>query len=109
MELKSSRYQEILDRLGAVRRKRNGLALAAGLFGWILCCLALLTVVIILEQLFAFATPGRAVLLGAAVLGAAGSFAWLALRPLLIALGVLCQTVSFTTGVPSRRICEPPG
>ena len=91
MEQTSPRYRDLLERLAGVRRKRNALALAAGSLVWLLASLALLTAVIILDQLFAFGPVGRTILVVAGILGSGGVFLWFAARPLLVAAGIVAS------------------
>ncbi len=84
-----SRYRVILERLNAVRRRRDMFALAAGVLAWALLSLVFLTVGIVLEQIFAFGTAARTALTFAVLFGSGGAFLWFAARPLLVAARVL--------------------
>lgn len=89
MEQTSTRYQNILERLDGVRRRRDRIALAARLLAWLLCALLIVSAIVVTEQIFTLGTGGRTFLFAAGLIGVLGTFAWLAGRPLLIVAGVL--------------------
>ncbi len=89
MEHVSARYRELVDRLAAVRRKRHLYSLMAGLLAWAAATIALLTLVIVLEQLFSFGVAGRTALFLLGGVGAAALLALLSGRPILVAIGIV--------------------
>src|SRR5437867_10111953 len=85
----STFYTEIVQRLNAVRRKQNGLALIYGALTVLLIAFVVVLIASVLENIFSFGTIGRAILFGAAIVSIAGAVAWFIVRPLLYAFGVL--------------------
>src|SRR5260370_41317068 len=88
-EQPSQFYAEILGRLARVRGKRNRLSLLYGSLVTILVALALVLVVIVLEEIFSFNVLGRTLLMVASSAGIAASLVWFVIRPLLRSLGIL--------------------
>lgn len=83
----SAFYDEIVRRIGEVRRKRNRYALISGALAALLIIISILLAVVLLEQLFSFGTLVRTILAAMASLGVVGSLVWFVVKPLLVALG----------------------